>query len=524
MTEKNKRIYPELSNLSTQPTRAISFVVIQFSNDYLYNFLQSECIKHPINEVITVNNFANLYFNNLSQAIIFGVQQTSHDLIAIIHEDVLLPRNWQQHFEQSLNELEKQDNNWGGLGSVGWDNHDAIHGHLSDPNAYRNTFKDAEFPFKEIERLDEQLLIFHRSRLPEFDRCLPGIHHVGRDLLLHLRHRGFKSYVIDAPTIHKYADDTGKIILSRDDSNKIKDRESLTYLADKFCCDDYITHKWPQLTIAKNRTSRLITPTLSKEKQQQLNSPFILLSKGGSGSRLLSVMAQDFDIFLGNHLNISGDSLELVNPIYQGIFEKYRCETSWQKEQIIPRLQASAANMIADLPCDKKWGFKLPEAVFLLPELHLAFPQARYIHFMRDPLSTCLRRNHMTARLDNHIGRITLAMAYDFMGLTRNQIIIDSAAENMAYTIIHQLCLIQTHLSSLSEDCFITLRFENVLNEPGREVAQLSTWLKTNRAKAQLENMIDVNRVNNSKVIYPPNIVAKVAAILAETQMNFGYL
>jgi len=519
-----QRIYPELPVIESQPTRPISFVVVRFSDEYYHNFLRSECVTDSINEIIEVNNTSGLYFDNLSQAMLSGIAKTQNDLIAVVHEDVLLPKGWQEKLECSLAELEKYDKQWAILGSVGWNECGEMVGHWSGPRTYQNTFTNESLPFKEVGRLDEQLLIFHRLRLPELDNNLPGIHHIGHDLSIGMRKLGLRTYAIDAPTIHKYADEFGKPVLSKNDSKKILDRKSLTYLADRACCNDYITHKWPQLETEGFKLTDLSIPSFPEDKLKQLAQPIILLTKGGGGSRLLSVMAQDAGVFLGDDVSPSGDSLELVISLYQGIIEKFRCDSKWQKAQIVPRIRAAAARMITNLPCDKLWGFKLPESIFLLSELRVAFPHARYVHLIRDPLSTCLRRTHMTARLDNHIGRITLPAAYDYLGFERTKILHDSAAEHMAYTTVHQLHLVNDYLSNLPKDSYKELKFERIVEIPGDEIEQLCAWLKVKRVDFQLESTIDLNRAQQPKTNYPEDIVERVRAILEEIRVSLGYL
>lgn len=523
ISEQIRRTYPRLSKSVKQPSTPISFVVVRYSDEYLHNFLRSECVGNPINEIIEVDNTANLHFNNLSQAMMCGIEQTHHNLIAVVHEDVLLVDDWQIQFECSLAALEKYDNEWAIIGSVGWLQDGTITGHWSDPYRYENTFKEIAHSFVEVERLDEQILIFHRSRLPKFDEELPGIHHIGIDLSLGYRQTSLKTYVIDAPTIHKYADDKGELVQSHKESKKIVDRQSLTYLADKACCDDYILHKWPELRDSLSVAKDFSMPDFDPAKLDHLSNPVILISRGGSGSRLLSIMAEDAGIFLGNNINSSGDSMELVIPFYRAITEKFRCSAGWQKEQITTRIICSAAAMIVDLPNSQLWGFKLPESVFLLPELMSVFPNAKYIHFVRDPVSTCHRRTHMTARLDNHIGRITLPEAYDYVGIERTRILEHSAAEHMAYTTIHQLELVQNFFSKLPRKQKLEIRFENVLSQPSEESKRLCSWLKKRREGFKLESTININRAGNPKICYQEEISEKTKLILREIRAEFGY-
>ena len=63
-----RREYPRLSPPVDSPQKPISFVVVRFSNEYLHNILKSECLTNPINELVTVDNASNLYYDNLVEA------------------------------------------------------------------------------------------------------------------------------------------------------------------------------------------------------------------------------------------------------------------------------------------------------------------------------------------------------------------------------------------------------------------------------------------------------------------------
>lgn len=520
---ETKRAYPELPCTGREPARAISFVVVRFSDELEHNFLRSECAKHTLNEVIEVNNTSNIFFDNLSQAMSYGVKKTQNDLIIVVHEDVRLIDGWQLRFEQSLAELEKYDDQWAVLGSVGWLQDGCIQGHWSDPFRYANTFSETGLPYCEVERLDEQILIFNRSRLPVFDENLPGIHHIGRDISMAMRKSGLKTYAIDAPTIHKHRDRNGHLVLNYEESEKIRDRESLTYLADKSCCDNYIANKWPELTSFYNRPDEFHIPFSNISKLKQLEKPIILLSRGGSGSRLLSSMVEDFGVFLGNDVSGSGDSLELAIPFYRAITEKYVCKADWQKNQTVPRIRAAAARMIKNLPDDHVWGFKLPESILILSEFIEAFPEATFIHLIRDPETTCLRRTHMTSRIDNHIGRIALPLAYDFLNKDRSQILQDNPAEHMAYTTVHQLELVRNIKTKVPKQRFFEIYFEDLIARPQDEMTKLSEWLDIKQKAFRISDLIDINRANNPTEVYPDNIAQNVKAILADTRQHLGY-
>lgn len=518
-----QRQYPVCPSADGPARRPVSFVVVRFCNEIEHNFLASECAASELNEVIEVDNRGNIFFDNLSMAIVHGVARANHELIAIVHEDVKLPDGWQARFERSLEALEAHDGAWGLLGSVGWSKAGGVVGHYSDPHVYINTFSAGCRPFAKVRRLDEQLMIIHRDRKPAFDEHMPGIHNLGRELAAKLGDRGMQTYAIDAPTIHKFKDRFGRIVTEPGGSEKIRDRETLTYRADKACCDDYFSRKRPEWNALRPNPDEFHVPLSSAAKLAQLQRPVILLSRGGSGSRLLSMMVEDAGVFLGNELNRSGDSLEMVVPLYRAIIEKFACHADWQKQQPVARILAAAARMIKDITDSQPWGFKLPESIFVLPELTQTFPQARFVHLIRDPISTCLRRTHMTARLDNHIGRITLPLAYDSMGWPRRKILEDHPAEHAACSVTHQLSLVASLRETSSPQQFFELRFEDIIAHPRHEMSKLCDWLGLDAVGCRIVQCIDPGRANGSAANIPDSVVRQVTNTLAAVRERENY-
>lgn len=517
-----KRTYPIISPANHTPERPISFIVVRFSDECLHNFYKSECIHSPLNELIEVDNTYNLFFDNLSLAISHGVDQAKNDLIVVVREDVLLPDKWQSRFEDSLHVLEKHDPDWGVLGSVGWNPSEPKIGHWSDPHGFKNTFKNSVVPYQTVSNLDGQILVFDKARLPSFDLALPGMHFFTEDLIAEKKKLGQKCYIIDAPTVHQYADANGGLVHSHDQSEKPQNRGSLPYLAEKACSKDYMIHKYPTPENIDRKSTVSCKP--DSGKVNQLDQPIILLARGGSGSRILSRMAQDLGIFIGNNLNDSGDSLDLVIPIYKVLIEKFRCQATWQTKHTLSSLRTICASLIEDLPLNSLWGFKLPESVLILPELESIFPKARYIYFQRDPLKICLRRTHITARFDNEIGRITLPLAYDYVDRAREHILADNPAQHMAFTTIHQIDLITAHLSSITDDRKVTIRFEDTIENPAHEINRLGEWLQSSPSGDGTRDFIDINRATNPKTRYSPALEAQVRIILERLRKDSGYL
>lgn len=527
------RKFPVVPSLNNTPQRPISIISVRFSDEFEQNIACSPCAANPLNQLITVDNTANVFYYSLSEAINEGLAKAKHDLLVVVHEDVYLPEGWHACLETALAALEAYDTEWGVLGTAGVSAAGVLHGHYSDPNNYCNTFKTNEW-FTPISSIDEHLMIFRKSSGYSMDNLHPGIHGIGTDLVLSAQQKGARCYVINAPSIHKYKDAQGKIINSIDDSPKIIDRVNYAYIADKQCCDDYIRYKWDALT----PFSSIVTQYekwwhpaddlkgLSQEILACLDNPIILLGKGGGGSRMLSFLVEDCGVCLGNKVNISGDCMDMVIAVYQGVIEKYKCKAAWQKDLVVSQLRLAAVRMLKSMDSAKRmlWGFKLPENLLLLPELNQAFPCARYIQMFRNPVKTCLRRTHMTARLDNQIGRVTLPLAYREAGLPVAQILTDSSALHMAYTTLHQLkCALSFCRKQLDPSRYYEVYFEDLLTKPDESVRNACNWLTVKQVSHTLASEVDLKRVSRPGIMYQEDIETKVKEILRPLMTTLNY-
>ncbi len=523
------RQFPKIKKSNRLPKIPLSFVIVRFSDEYEQNILASEDVKNNLNELITIDNFKNLNYDSLAHAMNAGIEKSNNEIIVIVHEDTFLPAGWQTELETAIEEIEKSNPEWGILGVAGLDKTGVPAGHYSDPNNFCNTFKNGD-KFVEATSVDEHLMIFRRKLNPKADENIVGIHGIGTDMVLTAIENGNKCYIINAPSIHKYRDGNGKIIQRIMDSPKIKDRLNYAYKADKACCDEYVSRKWDKITPFDSIVTHYDKWTDPNEEIKKINpeiigildSPVVLLGKGGGGSRLLSLIAGDCGIFLGNDVNISGDCMDIVIAVYQSVIEKYKCKAQWQKNIIAAQLKLAAAKMLDEyisstgIPVNEiLWGFKLPESLLLLPEINAAFPNARYVHMLRDPVETCLRRTHMTARLDNQVGRVTLPLAYRSAGLTIEQILKDPPEIHNAYTTLFQLKnALEFCSQNFNSGKYYELNFDDILKSPAEARDKLCKWLGVKPASNKTAEEIDINRAKKPKSEYSEETINRIKKIL----------
>jgi hypothetical protein len=438
------REYPKIIDLNRTAKRKISFITVHFSDEINHNLLRSSCVHDANNELIIVDNRGNCFFDNLSKALNYGVRQAHYELMVLIHEDTFLLDGWQQHFEKSLDILELKDPDWYVLGSIGYDSDHQLHGNCSYPYQYLNDLEP--YSFREIDMLDEHILIFKKSSWIDLDEAVPSIHFIGRYIVWAAKAVKRKAYLIDAPTIHKYADQNGKLINSPHDSEKIAHRETLAFKAEYDLCKEYLFDKQRRLSgESETKDAHFLDINI-------IEMPIILLAHNTDDTRTLSAFVKDTVALteinytdFGNH----GDFLMVIN---KAIIRKYRC-IEWQRKLIVSELQMTVSKLTQDLMAGQRWGWALLENFYLLPELLAAFPLAKfiYLHNRNDANSSNI---WMGTSLDNEIGRITLPLAYDYTNQPRNALLSNTSKIRIRQIKLHQKELIQDFIDNYAVSCF----------------------------------------------------------------------
>ncbi len=389
------------------PTRPISFVCVKYSNEFEYNILQSDCIHDPLNQFIVVENEAHTQYQTLGQAINDGIDQAEHEIIVVVHEDILFLPGWQSLFEKSVGDLEKEVPDWMLLGVIGWDRTEMV-GSCGDPRGVYNA--DWRGSYTIAPNIDEQLLVFRKSSSLRPDPNLPSIHNYGKDLIQQVHQNDCLSYVVRAPTVHKYADEYGNLTLKIEDSSKIQNRKNAIYKLHKACSDEYLAHKWPKRFGGPNEA--LTDYELSDKQHTTLEKPLILLGQRDALKAHLSTYLPVEEFIDVNSIDsIHKDYLTLRSAIIKAIFRKFQCPCTEQKLISLDELKYAAKNYLEGNAWPEKWGFAIEESAYVLEELQAVFPFANYIHVQdEDAINTS---SHWSFDyLNNELGRTLLLPAY----------------------------------------------------------------------------------------------------------------
>jgi hypothetical protein len=478
---------------------SLSFVVVRFSGDYEHNFAVSRCVSDPHNDVVVVENVGNLNFSHLGEALNYGLEQAVHDIVVVLHEDVFLHPNWQRDLGLALRDLNEVDPDWAILGCAGLSADDRVLGHYEDPHGYVNTFGPGQ-RFQLARSLDEHLLILRKSRRWRFDPDLPGIHGLGSDLILSAAEDGRDAYVVNAKSWHKYRDEHGRPILFSADSGKIRSRTSLAYLADKQCCDDYMSRKWSHHVPFRSNATRYGAFRSPEEQLDRvagvsadlLDQPIVFLGMGATDAALLQCLARDFGINVGLIPTGAEESIEMAQGVYQALLEKFKCTADWQRMLAPSRLRLSAARLVQNLDrSEGPWGFVSSAGSFLMPELAEAFPRAKFVivsHELSDPLTAPPLD---LASIGNEVGRAMLPAAYDRFGRKRQWILSDSdATRATCLNAFHDAAVREFLGSEVTRSMAHRVEFAACLKDPAHVLLRFADWLGCSSEGARFRGLV----------------------------------
>ncbi|MCZ6634011.1 MAG: sulfotransferase [bacterium] len=129
-----------------------------------------------------------------------------------------------------------------------------------------------------------------------------------------------------------------------------------------------------------------------------------VIGRGHSGTRLISHTLYASGVFMGRTINRSGDKVP-PEAMYDACrvmakYVKWNGGLSWDfgvlhTMEIDPEFIQLVETYLTDVMRDKSEykGWKLPETTLVYPWIVRMFPEAKYIHWVRDPRDCILRRH-----------------------------------------------------------------------------------------------------------------------------------
>ena len=256
-----------------------------------------------------------------------------------------------------------------------------------------------------------------------------------------------------------------------------------------------------------------------------LGPPVIVFNASHSGSRLLALMLKRLGVFMGADLNESEDSLPVFDLV-RYLVESHAPDFSRLLEDGDPalpaRIGAAFHAHLAARPVGR-WGWKLPETGHVLPVISRLFPDAYYVHLVRDgrdvafspfvaPKHPFWRKIYFNSdRITSWHGLAMTQRAYRAQGHRFN-----------AARWVNSVTLGRAHGAMMGRR-YLELSYEAVVANPEIALARLASFLEIDAPRAS----VDRHEVSTQSVgkwrRAPRRALADVRPILEPTLGAFGY-
>ncbi|MDB6151289.1 MAG: hypothetical protein JWQ44_2737 [Chthoniobacter sp.] len=141
-----------------------------------------------------------------------------------------------------------------------------------------------------------------------------------------------------------------------------------------------------------------------RDELQHLGPPIVVFNKSHSGSRLLARLMGEAGVFMGAHQNESNDSQDVFKLVEHLVLQHYPdYRRLWTADATVdPALPDLVRQVFAGHVegSDQRgpWGWKLCETSYIVPVIDFLFPEARYIHLIRDGRDVAFCDHHAPNR------------------------------------------------------------------------------------------------------------------------------
>ncbi|MBD5781079.1 hypothetical protein IEN85_16390 [Pelagicoccus sp. NFK12] len=174
------------------------YTIVTASNDNQMlsdNLLKSKAISSATDVIVQKG------YQSASKAYNDAIEKSKTDLIIFTHQDIYLPPNWCSELYKSISILDVNSSKWGVLGVWGVST-SGIHTGFMYCNAFGDKMGQSFESPKEVQTLDEVVLVIRKSSGLRFDNNLHGFHLYGSDLCLTADSMSLKNYVVSAFCVH----------------------------------------------------------------------------------------------------------------------------------------------------------------------------------------------------------------------------------------------------------------------------------------------------------------------------------
>lgn len=248
------------------------------------------------------------------------------------------------------------------------------------------------------------------------------------------------------------------------------------------------------------------------------SAPLVIGATGGSGTRVVARIARHAGYDLGRNLNSAEDALQFYSFHDKWINRFVRAElrggrlSDAQLERMKFEFQ-SALDRHRSLESAALWGWKAPRSIYLLSFLHGQFPNLKFIHVLRDGRDMALSRNQN--QLNKHGAAVLTWPERLFCSKPERSLLlwerVNFQAAEFGDSTLHQN--------------YLRVRFEDLCAKPVEMTVQIVNFLG---ARVDPEAIARTEIAPPSTLqrwrTYPPQLVAKLEQLGADSLRKFGYL
>ncbi len=256
------------------------------------------------------------------------------------------------------------------------------------------------------------------------------------------------------------------------------------------------------------------------KKTLPIDSPIIIMGRGHSGTRVIAWACHHLGINLGlTEEKLSGDAAdtEFTKSIKKIVYNSIKgTEFKWSNREYKRFCNAVAKYHTNLSPSTPHWGWKFPETYLIGPYILKAFPDTKFIHFMRDGRDVSFKY-HLTDKPNRPIGRKiikatnTLHKAHHIQAATSWQ---------------YQVNMFDKFKEHIPLGNLLEMKFEDLCLNPEDTSQALINFIgieMTGSCKQYLGNDINTAKVSEYKK-QSPEEVAEVEKIIKVTLQKYKYL
>ncbi len=248
-----------------------------------------------------------------------------------------------------------------------------------------------------------------------------------------------------------------------------------------------------------------------------LNPPIVIMGRGHSGTRILTWLCARLGVQLGEHPERKTgdvDDLKFSRRIKKIAIKA--SGTDWTSAEMAsgPRsLEAAARKYFRNLGSPTgRWGWKFPETYLIGPLVERVFPEAVYIHLVRDGRDIAFKQ-HLTDDPTRKLGRKLL----QYLNALEEPHHVQAARSWQ-----HQVEQFRIFKATIPSERMLEMRYEDLCTKPREEGARLCAFLNlpmTDEAADYLATGIRSDKVAQYLENRPEHIAeveARVGGLLSE--------